>query len=89
MQAAIGADPACDAALEAIFGSLDHAPQRLAEFLQLLGVATHPAAYGLASAEWIRIVDDAFDGARGRNFIGSRTRFPSFDFEPLLLKEPS
>lgn len=89
MQAAIGADPACDAALETIFGSLDQAPQRLAEFLRLLNVDTHPAAYGLASAEWTRIVDEAFDGARGRNFIGSRAQFPSFDFEPMLLKEPS
>ena len=61
---------ACDAALEAIFGSLKHAPQRLADFLRLLNVDTHPAAYGLASAEWTRIVDEAFDGARGRNFIG-------------------
>ncbi|MFM0034685.1 iron-containing alcohol dehydrogenase PsrA [Paraburkholderia strydomiana] len=89
MQAAIGADPACDAALGAIFGSLEHAPQRLTEFLRLLDVDTHPAAYGLASAEWTGIVDEAFDGARGRNFIGSRARFPSFDFEPMLLKEPS
>ncbi len=89
MEAAIGADPACDAALEAIFGPLDQAPQRLAEFLRRLNVDTHPAAYGLASAEWTRIVDEAFDGARGRNFIGSRKRFPLFDFEPLLLKELS
>lgn len=89
MQAAIGADTACDAALVAIFGDLAQAPQRLTTFLHGLSVDTHPATYGLQPDEWTRIVDAAFDGARGRNFIGKRDRFPTFDFAQQLIKDPS
>lgn len=86
MQAALGIDPACDAALATIFGDTAGAPERLATFLESLGVATHPAAYGIDQAEWERIVDQAFDGARGRNFIGTRARFPHFDFARTALE---
>ncbi|KVC29613.1 iron-containing alcohol dehydrogenase PsrA [Burkholderia pseudomultivorans] len=82
MQAAIGVDGACDAALCEIFGDTDSAPAQLVTLLDALGVARHPAAYGIDANEWAQIVDHAFDGARGRNFIGTRARFPHFDFSP-------
>jgi alcohol dehydrogenase len=76
MQAARGADPDCDAALTDIFGDLETAPARLRSFLDALGVSPSPFDYGLSAPQWERIVADAFDGPRGRNFIGSRERFP-------------
>jgi alcohol dehydrogenase len=72
MQAALGADPACNAALADIFGDVAAAPARLRSFLDMLGVSPNPSDYGLSE----RIVLDAFDGPRGRNFIGSYNRFP-------------
>lgn len=89
MQAALGTDPACDAALAEIFGDTQTAPARLAAFLDSLGVATHPGSYGLAEGEWYAIVDQAFDGARGRNFIGNRSHFPKFDFASVPPIAPS
>lgn len=77
MAAAIGADAACDAALAEVFGDLDAAPSRLRGFLSALGVVARPEELGIASAEWREIVDAAFAGPRGRNFIGARERFPA------------
>lgn len=82
MRAALGVDATCDAALSEIFGDTETAPDQLAALLESLGVGIHPAAYGIDSDEWQQMVDDAFDGARGRNFIGKRARFPHFDFAP-------
>lgn len=76
MTAAIGADDACDAALQAIFGDLSQAPRVLRHMLTDLGVAGDPAAYGVGGDAWQRILADAFDGPRGRNFNGLRERFP-------------
>lgn len=76
MTAAIGADAACDAALAAIFGDLAQAPGRLRALLDGLGVAATPQALRIDADEWRRIVDDAFAGPRGRNFIGRAARFP-------------
>ncbi|WP_414448942.1 iron-containing alcohol dehydrogenase PsrA [Burkholderia sp. 22PA0099] len=80
MRSALGADPACDRALAEVFGTLDGAPARLEAWLDALGVACHPAAYGLDAHAWQDLVANAFDGARGRNFIGAPARFPQFDF---------
>lgn len=77
MAAAIGADTACDAALDAIFGDLARAPTTLRRLLDNLGVASGPDALGIGPDEWREIVDDAFAGPRGRNFIGSPATFPS------------
>jgi phosphonate metabolism-associated iron-containing alcohol dehydrogenase len=76
MQAAIGADPDCDAALSEIFGDLAQAPDMLRSFLDALGVSTSPFDYGLGESQWNRIVAEAFDGPRGRNFIGAPKCFP-------------
>ncbi|MBB4100409.1 iron-containing alcohol dehydrogenase PsrA [Sphingomonas kyeonggiensis] len=76
MSAAIGADADCDAALAELFGDLDRAPAQLRRFLSDLGVAADPEALGIGPEEWRDIVDAAFAGPRGRNFIGARSRFP-------------
>ncbi|WP_158816771.1 iron-containing alcohol dehydrogenase PsrA [Methylocapsa sp. S129] len=76
MKAALGVDPACDAALADIFGDAAQAPAALRSFLDALGVSPSPGDYGLSESQWNRIVVDAFDGPRGRNFISSLDRFP-------------
>jgi phosphonate metabolism-associated iron-containing alcohol dehydrogenase len=76
MTAAIGADADCDAALAELFGDLGEAPGRLRRFLDELGIAASPDALGIAPDRWREIVEAAFDGPRGRNFIGTRDRFP-------------
>jgi hypothetical protein len=42
-----------------------------------LGVSTSPQSYGVTAAEWLSLVDDAFGGDRGRNFIGSKEKLLS------------
>lgn len=79
MRAALGADAACDAALEEIFGELSQAPNVLRRFLEGLGVSCEPISYGIDATHWRDIVTQAFDGVRGRNFIGSIDRFPFRD----------
>lgn len=76
MQAAIGVSPECDDALMQIFGTLPDAPAQLRTFLDTLEVPATPHALGIAPEEWSVIVRDAFDGVRGRNFIGSADHFP-------------
>jgi phosphonate metabolism-associated iron-containing alcohol dehydrogenase len=78
MRSAIGADDACDAALRRIFGpDLDAAPEFLEGFLDRLGVSVDAADYGVEGSEWRTLVEVAFDGQRGRNFIGSKERIIS------------
>lgn len=73
MRSAIGCDPACDAALAAIFGpDLAAGADRLAAFLGGLGVSTRAEDHGIASGEWHRLVVDALAGERGKNFVGRR-----------------
>jgi phosphonate metabolism-associated iron-containing alcohol dehydrogenase len=76
MDAALGADPRCDAALGEIFGDAPTASARLRRFLASLGVSTAFEAYGVSAEAWRAIVADAFAGPRGRNFIGAIDRFP-------------
>lgn len=69
---ATGIDPGRDAVLAAIFdGELAGAPQRLAKFLESVGVKTDFEAYGVTEDDWRRMVTQALDGVRGRNFIGA------------------
>jgi alcohol dehydrogenase len=73
MKSAVGCDPACDAALRAIFGpDLVAAPARLSDFLARLGVSTRAEDHGIASGEWQRLIDDALAGERGRHIHGRR-----------------
>ncbi len=77
MEAAIGMEEACDEALAEIFGSLSTAPARLRALLDDLGVPDGPQSFGIDAGEWGLIVERAFAGPRGRNFIGSAERFLS------------
>lgn len=65
-----------EASLRHIFGrDLLSASEWFSHFLADLGVRTDPSKYGVQPGEWKRIVDDAFEGERGLNFVGDKTRF--------------
>ena len=65
-----------EATLRNIFGrELLSASEWFSHFLADLGVRTDPSKYGVRPNEWKRIVEDAFEGERGRNFVGDKTRF--------------
>jgi len=69
-------DGLCGASLRQIFGDdLATAPNQMIEFLAKLGVSIHPEDHGVSRAEWAVFVNDAFDGERGLNFIGSKDNF--------------
>lgn len=68
-------DGLCGAALARIFGRAGKAPEVLARFLNGLGVSVRPVDHGVSDGEWQGLVDGAFEGERGRNFIGDRDRF--------------
>jgi phosphonate metabolism-associated iron-containing alcohol dehydrogenase len=70
LQRAIGRRDDRDAVLARALGPLEAAPQRLADFIEGLGVKTRFADYGVADDEAETIVAHALTGARGRNFIG-------------------
>jgi len=73
LERAAGADAGRDAVLAAIFdGDLATAPRRLSSFLESVGVKTDFAAYGVTDDDSRRMVANALDGVRGKNFIGAR-----------------
>jgi alcohol dehydrogenase len=71
MRWSVGHDADCDANLRRIFGeNLAAGADRLAAFLEGLGISTDPACYGLTPGDWRTLVEKASHGERGRNFIG-------------------
>ncbi|NWJ25518.1 iron-containing alcohol dehydrogenase PsrA [Rhizobium sp. RM] len=73
MRSVMGHDADCDAALRRIFGDdLSAGADALEAFLHRLGVSTMATDYGVTRENWLRAIDDALLGERGRNFIGSR-----------------
>ncbi|MDB5810367.1 MAG: iron-containing alcohol dehydrogenase family protein [Betaproteobacteria bacterium] len=70
---ALGRSAARDAVLARIFDDrpLADAPGTLNAFLARLGVSTGFGSYGVAAGEAKRIVEEALQGIRGRNFIGA------------------
>ena len=69
---ALGADPLRDAVLAQVFDvPLGQAPSVLGDFLTRLGVSTDFASYGVGAEEAERMVVNALDGVRGRNFIAA------------------
>ena len=65
-----------EAGLRAVFGDdLADAAETLRQFLSDLDVPVRLAAYGVPAEQWGEIVDAAFAGERGRNFVGERARF--------------
>jgi alcohol dehydrogenase class IV len=78
LERARGIDPARDAVLARIFdGDLDGAPARLTRFIEALGVSTRFDAYGVAERDAARMVANALEGVRGRNFIGAAAAPPA------------
>ena len=71
LERAVGADASRDAVLAAIFGDLAAAPRKLRDFLAAVGVKTEFADYGVPEADSRRMVAQALDGVRGKNFIGA------------------
>ncbi|UXU08304.1 iron-containing alcohol dehydrogenase PsrA [Agrobacterium tumefaciens] len=65
----------CEVGLGQIFGaSASGAAEQMSAFLQDLGVSTDYHHYGLQDDEFRELIDAAFDGERGQNFIGQRAR---------------
>ncbi|MGH1483869.1 MAG: iron-containing alcohol dehydrogenase PsrA [Geminicoccales bacterium] len=76
IKSVIGSGGLCEDALRRIFdGDLHGAVGKLSLMLNELGISTLPADHGVAESEWSTLVDDAFDGERGRNFIGEKNAF--------------
>jgi len=71
LRRAIGQRRDRDRVLEQALGVLTDAPQRLAAFIERLGVATRFEDYGIAEPEADRMIAHALTGARGKNFIGA------------------
>ncbi|KAB0495849.1 iron-containing alcohol dehydrogenase PsrA [Pseudomonas vancouverensis] len=68
-----GHDEARDKTLQRVFGNdLQIAQTRLREFLHSLDVKTEFADYGVNASDAQQMVEFAMQGARGKNFIGSR-----------------
>ncbi|WP_053160970.1 iron-containing alcohol dehydrogenase PsrA [Pseudomonas sp. P1.8] len=68
-----GHDATRDKTLQRVFGpDLDQAQSRLRAFLHSLDVKTEFADYGVTADEAEAMIDFALQGARGKNFIGSR-----------------
>ncbi|WP_422099180.1 iron-containing alcohol dehydrogenase PsrA [Variovorax sp.] len=74
LRRAIGQDAGRDAVLERALGPLDRAPEKLAGFIERLGVKTHFSDYGVSSEQADRMVAHALTGARGKNFIGTQQK---------------
>jgi phosphonate metabolism-associated iron-containing alcohol dehydrogenase len=63
----------CAEGLNAIFAAdPEGAAEQVSSFLAKLGVATDYRQYGINEEEFRELVDLAFDGERGQNFIGSK-----------------
>jgi phosphonate metabolism-associated iron-containing alcohol dehydrogenase len=63
----------CKEGLGAIFGAdAGSGADQLEALLHRLGVATDHRHYGIDDKEWGELIDLAFDGERGQNFIGTR-----------------
>lgn len=72
MRSLAGAGAACEEVLAEIFDSgLLQGADRLEAFLNGLGVATDPGAYGVTADSWDDLIDGALRNERGQNFIGS------------------
>lgn len=65
-----------ESSLQKIFGAdLGTAAGTLKSFMTGLGVSVRLQDYGVPDREWTGLVDSAFAGERGRNFVGEKSRF--------------
>ena len=76
MRSVIGMGGFRETALKDILGpDLEVGADRLTAFLNDLGVGTRFADHGVPDQNCIAIIDEAFAGERGRNFIGNKEDF--------------
>ena len=76
MRSLLGVGGACEAALCEIFGDdLSRGADRLEELMSDLGVGTRFVDHGIHGEIGMNIIDEAFVGERGRNFIGTKDDF--------------
>ncbi len=73
IRSVVGEGGICAEGLGAIFnGNIGDAADQLTAFLGKLGVTTDHRQYGIGDGEWRELIDLAFDGERGQNFIGGK-----------------
>ena len=66
----------CESSLRRVFDDdTEGAAGKVAGLLERCGVSVRPLDHGVTDEEWAGLVDDAFDGERGRNFIGGKAQF--------------
>jgi alcohol dehydrogenase len=65
----------CEDSLKQIFGAdLARGADDLEDVMARLGVSCDPASYEVDQREWRHLIEDALEGERGKNFLGSRDR---------------
>jgi len=74
LERALGRRADRDIVLAQALGPNAGAPQRLAAFIERLGVKTRFADYGVSDEQAEQMVAHALTGARGRNFIGTMVK---------------
>lgn len=78
LRSVIGIGGLREDALKQIFGDdLEAGADELEKFLNDLDVGTRFADHGIPADECLSIVDEAFAGERGKNFVGSKSSFLS------------
>ena len=76
LQSVIGMGGFREASLKEIFGpDLEQGAAELTSFMKRLGVGHRFADYGIPAKRYTTIIDEAFAGERGKNFIGSKENF--------------
>ena len=66
-----GLDRICDSNIKSVFPDFENAPYKLQNFFKELEVSTNFKDYIGNANDWDLIVKDAFEGERGKNFIGN------------------
>ena len=56
---------------------MEGASRKVSALLKDCGVSVKPSDHGVTDDEWAGLVDNAFEGERGRNFIGGKVQFLS------------
>ena len=76
LQSVIGIGGFREQSLNDVFGSdLQQGVVNLNNFLSTLGIGNRFSDHGVTASSCSRIIDEAFEGERGKNFIGSKDNF--------------
>ena len=76
MRSLIGQDEKTEKSLEKIYNvDLIESSKRLSETLRILEAPLNLNEIGIPKIEWDKYVEDAFQGERGKNFIGNKISF--------------